>query len=432
MNAGKTLYKDIADQKGPLWFLFMMLLDKIPIKTTTTIWITEVIMIGLFSVLQYKIINIKLKNKQKSQIYAFLTTTLYVFSFPLWFAGGVCIEEYSVVLLSLQLYTVLKNESKALDKTDCILLGITSSIMFLTKYTSLIPTVILAITVIISYIKTKKPAKAYINTILYFIIGFMPLVLLCIAYLVNNGTLSDCIQIYFYDNIFSYKTPILLRLIAQVRAAGLILITMIVPTIFAPYDKNKPKDKMLTQALISFLLISISGAGYVTYYIVLYAYLGSTLTVMNEMKKKEKIYTYAILSGFVLLTIFSCADNINHKKVAQTEAAEIIKQYDDQSINTILSIDMGIYYALDTIPEYKYPYCLASLTSENTESQLSCVENKETNFIVSYENIEEYSETNIPRYEWFYGADTSGYELIYTAKEQDGYNTDLYLYKRID
>lgn len=432
MNAGKTLYKDIADQKGPLWFLFMMLLDKIPIKTTITIWITEIIAICLFSILQYKLIDTRLKDKQKSQTCALLATLLYTFSFPLYYVGGVCIEEYNMILLSAQIYIVVKNENNEMRKIDYILLGITSSAMFLTKYTSLIPTIVLAATVIIRYIKTKKKIKTYVTAIIYFIIGLIPLILLCFIYLLKNEALTDCIQVYFHDNIVSYKLHIDTRIAACLMIGAFTISTMVAPMMFTPPKKGKLKGTMIIQTMVSLLLIFLSGAGFMTYYMVLYAFLGLNIFIISNLRRRNKILTLIVFAIPIIIAMASCTYYTNYDKVAQTEAAEIIKQYDDQSINTILAIDTGIYYALDTIPEYKYPYCLESGTNENIQSQINCVKNKETNFLVSNKNLENFSKNRKPRKEWFYGIDMSGYKLIYTAEIRNGYNTTLYLYKRID
>lgn len=194
MAHGTTLYSDLFDHKGPIIFIINML-GQLFIDGTFGVWLTELFLIIISSIMIYKIAERHIGNTLSlsvPMIYIWVTTTL--------FNGGNYTEEYSNFFCVTSLYIFDKwNRDKKLTAKMSYLLGLCFTLVFFMRPNNV--ALIVAIILFIGIYMLKKDRAAIRSTFIFGSLGIVTVTLPLMIYHIFTGTLYDMFYATILHNI---------------------------------------------------------------------------------------------------------------------------------------------------------------------------------------------------------------------------------------
>ena len=199
---GKVPYRDLMDHKGLLLHLIYGIGSLISFRSFFGVYVLELIAGFIFLLYSYKAL---LLFTDRKILYYVPLLALGVYS--AWsFEQGASAEEFCLPFLSMGLSIGLKSEkSGSLTGKDAFLLGFLASCVFWIKYTIVGLFMGLPLYYLFFYVRNKDYA-GLLRSVVFFLIGLIPLSLGVVSYFVFNHALADMWTVYFYDNIFHYGT----------------------------------------------------------------------------------------------------------------------------------------------------------------------------------------------------------------------------------
>ena len=458
---GRVPYRDLYEQKGPI-FLFMYALCALISRTSFTgLWIFECLAASVFAVFSWKTVKLFVDPP------VFVTGIVPVYMSLIYTVGmfnyGGSTEEFCFPLLSIALYIALKTirdgGDTLPDTKEALVCGVITSILFWTKYTFLGFMAGFILLLIIKSIKHKN-GKELGKDILFFLIGFAAVSLPVFVYFGVNGAMSSLWESYFYNNIFNYYTSttykgifasaivrFLLFPIIGVFASckmfhdyAFIMILSFAGVVF--FEKKYRKNVLLFFLVTFFFSIKLifSRSTFIYYYgyILSFFFVFALILVVRGIKflidyKPERYKVIQILSVmcFSVLTvnlIMMCKNTyligVKKEDLAQYKFAEIINQTEDAKIITYDIIDGGFYLASGVSPSNRYFTYMNFIENneEAIEEQDRLIEEGYFDYIVAYAD----------------NYDFDNYELIYTSENgYSDYTKELFLvgyalYQRVD
>ena len=457
---GQVPYRDLYEQKGPI-FLFMYALSALISRTSFTgLWIFEVIAAFVFAVFSWKTVKLFVDPPVFAvgvvPVYMSAVYTIGMFNF-----GG-STEEFCFPLLSVALYIALKmirNDGNLPDTKEALVCGVITSILFWTKYTFLGFMAGFILILIIKPLMSKK-VKELGKDILFFLIGFAVTSVPVFIYFGVNGAMSSLWESYFYNNIFNYYASTeytgiyayavvrffmfpVLGLITSFRMfhdyAALMLLSLLGVICFEKkYRKNVLIMVLITMFVSLKFIFSRSIFIYYYGYILSFYFVFALILVVRGIKfltdfKKDryKLIQWMSVIVFTVLTanlIFMCKNTyligVKKEDLSQYKFAQIINQTEDPKIITYDIIDGGFYLASGVSPCNRYFTYMNFIENneEAVEEQDRLVEEGYFDYIITY-----YDEYNWDNYELI-----SQSEENYCDYTKEFYIVSYCIYQRID
>lgn len=415
MHAGKRIYTDIYDQKGPLLYYIYYVLTAFE-NCYFAEYVLEVVCYGLF--LFFAAQCAALYAKRAWTPYAVVLALAAVVPASNVFSLGGSVEELCLFMMMHPLYATLRaiRQKTFLTGKQAFLFGVYAGIILWIKYTMLGFYAGLALFIAAWFLQARRYA-ALGRVIGCFLAGLAVVSALTVSYFVYHGTLGDLWTAYFYNNIFIYsdaaesdgsriffvlksgmkntltfarKNPVLAALLALGVADCLTFRT----------DR-----KTMNFAEIFAVLLPMAGVAFFTLFLgKSYDYYGLPLAVfapfgvMLALKPAERLRLRLrpAVAGVLSAVLFAGALAADVRLSQSTELllksrdemtqyrfAKIINQVEDATLLNYGFQDGGFYYAAGIVPENRFYMIMNIPLDEMYEEQVASVEEGWTDFVVT-------------------------------------------------
>lgn len=417
---GLVCYRDIFDQKGPIWYFLYTIAYLLDSNGYWGIFLIEIISFTFFLYFTYKMM--KLYGGEKffyfvAPILAFCTMGNGSF----WQGGQA--EELIFPLLAYLLYSLLRYfkedyPEKPMDYKTLLINGICSGLVFWSKFTLIVPWFIFMAGVFIIMISRRQIKEAFISCFVFLGGTFIPTIFVLI-YFIANGAVGDLVEVYFMENIFGYSPTVqsdestLVTLWNNVKLGieriGPSMVLALFGGLGLLFAKKRYlpdwRTKIIFPVMFLASVLGIYGGGTAYMYypgaLIPYASLGAAVLgdVMKEgwqyipeKAKPKTIFTVAVVASMIISFASTFDGNRNdvllfEKKedTVQYRFAQIINQVPDSTMINYGFLDHGFYLAADKLPVNKY-FARINLKyeayPEMYEAQRDVVKNGEVDFVV--------------------------------------------------
>ena len=436
MLRGIVPYRNLYEQKGPLFLMLYAVSALISRKSFLGIWIFECISACFFSIMTWKTVKLCVKDLPRMAIGLVPVYVSAVFTIGMFNFGGNT-EEFGISLLSMVMYIavkmILKGKYEIPDRKEALICGITASVLFWSKYT-LIGFIAAFILVIIYRAVRGKEFRKLGSDILFFLIGFLSVTLVVFIYFIANHALDSLWEVYFYNNIFKYYTDVeymgifgnplfkffvvpFLCLADSCRVNPdycLYLILSLAGAFFFP----KPYRKQVIPFFLFTFIVSMKFVFTKNTYLYYYGYILAVFFVFalilicrgyafivkleSHREKLVKWLSVFVMSVLMINLLYMCKNTylLKEKKEELTvyEFGKIINETSDPKILTFDIIDGGFYLAADVSPCNRYFTYMNFIENnhEATEEQDRLISEGYFDYIITYSDV----------YDW------EGYEMI--------------------
>ena len=380
LAAGKILYKDLFDHKGPLLHFLNVPFSVFNHQSYLGVYILEVIFCFFWLVLALKILSLYVRLERTCFI-AVLPLAMLTYSVNAFHYGG-STEEYALPLLTLGLYIGLKmiREDRLPKISEAFIAGVASGCLFWMKYTLTGFYIGFILFVIYRCIRSRK-GLAVLKLSGMFIAGFAAVTLPVLSYFWITDSMSYLYEAYFYFNIFVYsgdsvsvagRIPYaLILMFIQLGRNRILAISIAVGLISVFARKNKDEIVFVILSFITTFLCLYSGEKPMFYYcfgLACFAVLGWTGLVplirntMKRIKVRPRKILIACLASIAFCTAaFAASDSSliifrDREKYPQYIFARQILDSGDQTVLNFKCLDSGIYNATDTVPDFRFFY----------------------------------------------------------------------------
>ena len=439
MTQGKVPYRDLIDHKGPVILIIHALGALISSKTFTGVWLFEWLSCFGTMLLGIKIHNLLSgKSDLLSRIlFVPLTVSLY-FTFS--FLYGDNAEAFCVPLVLFGLYIGIKSFlTKQLTSKDIYLTGIAIGLIFWMKFT-LCGAFVGMFLFFVGYSIKKKYFELIFKTVFMLLAGLITVTIPILIYFAVNGSVDYLLQVYIFNNIFSYNLnsesgSLLSSLIMPLNMLGYYMgknYFMLILTSIALIYFNRKNRLLFLFVLSSFttcFVFAFVGSKSYTYYafiITAFAVTGWSGVILlfryllNNIKIKIPHIAVVILSSILLITatVTECPNwEILWLKLEDSpvyEISQIIQQSQDPTLICYGFQDRGFYTYNDIVPDVPY-FTLMNMNADITlGEQERYIQEGQYEFIIT---------ENEPH-------DFEGYELVFTDPNE-GEGLTYYLYQRV-
>lgn len=382
MLEGKLPYRDMFDHKGPLVYVLYAFANLISRDSFIGVYFIEIFFAFLFLVNVYKICE-KYKSKNSFLLTAITAIITYT-SITIWTGGG-AVEEYFLSFLSYAVLLAVRN--KVPTGNEFFLIGITSGIIFWSKYSVLFFYVVWMFYVIWPLFKEKNWKNIFYA---FFKVSqgviAVSLVVLCFSNWL--GITRDMFDVYFIKNIRDYDNNstrlgnLFGGILSFISYDSRIILLLLFACIFT-YKKREFWFVLI--AIITWLLSLHMRMSFCYYDLVFVVFIPLGLLLIN-FKDIFNLKNWIILglSGLLCIILTPNKYMLEYKKedLPQYKFAEIIKQSDDQSLLNYFFLDGGFYMALDQVPDNKYFYWSNLPLAEKREEQHGMVNEGTVEWVV--------------------------------------------------
>lgn len=386
---GLVCYRDIFDQKGPIWYFLYAIAYLLDRNGYYGIFLIEVIAFSFFLYFTYKMM--KLYGGERFFIFVAPILAFCAMGNPSFWQGGQA-EELIFPLLGYLLYSLLRYfkedyPEKPMDYRTLLFNGICSGLVFWSKFTLIMPWFIFMAGLFVILVSRRHVKDAFKSCLVFLGGTFIPTVPVLLYFAFNSAT-ADLIQVYFIENIFGYSPTVqsdestLTTLWKNVETGIERIGPSAVLALFGAAGMLFMKKRYLPDwgtklifpimFLASVLGIYGGGTAYMYYpgALIPYASLGAVVLgdVMNEgwkcipQKAKPKaIFAAAVAASMIISFAASFDSNRNihllfEKKedTVQYRFAEIIDSVPGSTMINYGFLDHGFYMAADKLPVNKY------------------------------------------------------------------------------
>lgn len=400
---GKALYKDLFEQKGPLFYLIYGIGYLINTHNLFGAYFMEGIAASVTFIFAYKIANMYLSKNWS--LLAVLLLPIFIYNGKFMLYGGSC-EEFMTAFIMMSFYFFMKIFHEN-NKNPMYMFanGLLGGIILLMKFNITIFFVGLGACVYIMNIK-EKDYELLLRNLLYTVIGALTIIVPVGIWLISSDSLSGFIEVVNFNRLYSPFTFDVNGMHTAIRNMinswydNWFCSTVIIFGIFSfLFIKDFTKKLGGIGLLASFLFISFGAymnsslfyyymveCGFVIFGIISFLYLFEKYHVKI---KKELLPVFAVLS-----VVISVHYNGNFKEMKPFIEYVSVQDYfamimHGQSDNpTLLNygfLDGGFYTAADIVPNIRFfqkQNISDSVYPLNHEIQVKAIENKEVEFVV--------------------------------------------------
>ena len=411
MLHGKVLYVDLIDHRGFYSYVLFAGSYILVHKSFLGLFIFECISFFVFLFVIHKCIKLY-TDRDCYFIYPLIS---FVLVSATGFVQGGSSEEFALPFIAYSIYLTLKLiKNRSLSLMEVLLAGISSGILFWTKFNLCASFVVWIIAVIATDLKEKKIKKLLSDALIYAagcIASSMP----CLIYFIANSSLYESLDKYIISNVFAYNNEVPASIAERIGSIftvmgdyylhkgnlilSFLLIAGIVCFMLLPKKKVSAVEKLLS--VVFFVMINlavfISGHahnyyGFVSSACVLFAAIAVSILLEKIWNEKSKVVpvllsVISLIIGIILAIRIS--DNIGMIKIKrmdipQYKYAEIIEDYEDKSLMNYKILDAGVDTILGTDPAIK-EYCVTNLNYVDIVlKQVDYIEQGKTNFVIAW------------------------------------------------
>ena len=194
MDKGYMPYKDSFDHKGPLLFIINYL--GLKISYYRGVWLFEMIFMTITLYMMYKIA--RLRTKISSSLLVVLTAMSLLFGY---FEGGNFTEEYAMLFIAIGIYIFLDYLLNGqISRLRIAISGFSMGAICMLRPNMIAVWIVLCAAIFFRKI-WEREWKQLGQFVLWFIIGFLLIVLPIVIWLAANGALQACIEDYILFNM---------------------------------------------------------------------------------------------------------------------------------------------------------------------------------------------------------------------------------------
>lgn len=373
MTAGKVLYVDIFDHKGPVLFFIEALGYLLGGKIA--IFIIECIL-GIVTItsLYYtcKLIYSKKNSFNLFSVSAVLLSGFAVFFYT--FTGGNLSEEYSLPFITVSLYFMTKYALNTENSSEhpvwyAFLYGIAIAAVFFIRLNNAV-TICAGVLVIFLYLLYKKQFKNLLLNLLFGFLGVAVVTLPIVIYFAYKGALYDMIYATFLYNFKYTNASGSVSIFDRLPEYAVLYLPMIISFVLflCNFIKNKFRLQLIDWIVAVSLLVNTASlilanqyAHYFTVFVPLYIFV--ICLYWDFSLKNVKTYLIAVCLAIYIFKVlqFSYA-NINGYYINKTSIEEyntisnslsIIPEKEKDSFIGY-NLNAGYYLYGDLLPCHKY------------------------------------------------------------------------------
>ena len=376
-------YVNLFDHKGPIIFFIDMIGFNL-FKNVSGIMVLQIISMFFTIVGLFKIIKLKIQSNKKSIV----ITLISICTLFLTYTEGNLTEEYCLPFIVFCLYLNLKffnekNDNLKHNYLYSLFYGISFSICFLTRITNAISICCGVFIIFIILLKNKQYKNIIINA-LFFLIGFLIMLLPFVIYFYLKDALYD----FLYGTIlynFKYQSntvhwwkeanPLkeLIRFLVYFFPTYALVIFSI---IYIYYRSNNYNYYFYVFLGVIETIFFLLGRVYPHYAMICLPNMAIMLTELNSLKVKEifQKIMYVILIMYFIISLFYMLyklknNYIDSLSVSPTAYETLIELIPDNEKDSFIgyNTNANIYLWFDLKPAYKH-FILQEFQSQNDEN----------------------------------------------------------------
>ncbi len=414
MLAGKELYADIFDHKGPVLFFLHEWAAMLSRSSFVGIYIVETVCCYAFLLYSAKTMRIF----SSTSLVLPLTVLLGILTYASDFMGyGDSVEEFSLPILAHSLYLMLRfmRDGKAPSRWHSVAMGIGVGLLFWMKFNLLF--FYMGGLVAVFYIAWKRERLSdFWRVVLWAFTGFMAVTLCTLAYFLVHGTLDALWEAYFMVNIFHYhgvgtngEPPYWWFKLVKLGIWAVLMI----PVIFLPVEKE---EKWLLFGTYGVLVLSFATLTVQFYYfLTLFPFFPLLINYIRDVKPSMRTYIIMCILGILSVsTNWNLVTLLNGTfPTSVLEMAGIVNanQTEDSEVLTFSSYDTGIYQHTRHLPPNRNYFLSSILDPEIKAEQAAWVASGKVRYLVrevgAVNTCHEYYDVPVP----------SNYRLVYENEE---------------
>ncbi|MBR5387453.1 MAG: glycosyltransferase family 39 protein [Clostridiales bacterium] len=456
---GMVPYRDVYEQKGPIWFFIQALCALISDNSFIGVYILETVMCSLFIIFSWKITKLFISiEEHEYYVLGVMILSGIIYSSNMFHLGG-STEEFAFPLLAIVMYIALKAliQDKTLPSVkEALIVGLITGSLFWIKFT-LCAFIVGFVFFFFVYAITIKKNRELLRLICTFLIGFIIVTIPILIYYGINSAINDLINVYFIDNIVVHSginttgNDYLLTLIHKLKLftvgfgilykpnIALLFLILISVILFSIYKKRITVYLLLSYSITHLVCFMKDGVIIFYYGFPLVVFSALTLIpitlalkIVNERLKAKTTIASTVLISAVIVCFVSCILNSKnttllgkpYEETPQYIFSQEITKTDNPRILTYDVMDSGFLTASGALPSNRF-YCSLIILNHLPEAQQErdhLIEDGYFDYIVAYRND----------YEW------NNYEVISSAEyaipypSGNTYSQVYYLYKRDD
>ena len=373
MLSGIMPYRDLFDQKGPIIFMLHAIGALISYKSFFGVYILQLVNCFFYLLFVYKT-NALLFNKNNYLNTLMLGVLTYT---SLAYSTGDSVEEFSLAIIMYAIYVAVKNciNNSVPSKTEFILIGVTSGIIFWMKYTIIGFYIGWILIPAIKEIKSGNIRRLLIN-IGFIVLGVFITTGIIFALFIYNGCFLNMLSSYFLANMSGYSNGLgILGCIYNIFFHGLIsilennavlFIFCILGLCMLP-DINGLKPSVISMFLCMIFTIYFGGR-YMAYYCLIlspFALFGIS-SLMNWLCEKANAavsgrmvsLVYIVLIVLVFVFCNNSTENLNrpYEDYLQYNVNKTIESanIDNPTILYYGMLEKGFHNFTGDLPNVKY------------------------------------------------------------------------------
>lgn len=337
ISRGYMPYRDSFDHKGPLTYLVNLL--GMQIDSYCGVWVIEFIAICVTFAGIYKISRLRCERIISCVCVLVSGALLYDY-----FEGGNMVEEYAMPFIAVSLYIFLDYFlNRKINRLRLALCGGCMGAVLMLRPNMISVWIVFAVAVLIDCIKRKRAADLG-NFILFFLTGFIIVVVPMLIWLAVNGCFGAFVENYIQFNMV-YSAA---KGQGDKWNAGFYFInkTLIIFSLLIVAYLCTIKDKFLhgtylVYLLVTLLLISMSGMPYAHYGMILVPAVAFPVAALFELAASEKnnktltLFMILYFAGVMALPKWSVT------------AGDLMNKYADRSVDHHSDMVKGVCELID-------------------------------------------------------------------------------------
>ncbi|MBE5957932.1 MAG: hypothetical protein E7254_03600 [Lachnospiraceae bacterium] len=386
------MYRDIFDHKGPYVYFVFSVIYLISHTSFLGLYFTEIIANFIFLYYSYKTIKF-FENDTVVLVFPILS---FVICGSLSFSCGGSVEELCLPFFAYANYVGIKalNNNEDIHFREWFIIGVTSGIVFWSKFSLIGYYLAFGIFFMYIYIKNKKYDVLF-KSILYLVLGIITASVPVLIYFIMNHSLNYLFEVYFYDNLFLYtvkstgnKAYLLfynlldaLKFCVSFFSRGIFFVLC---GIIYMFNKNRKVFVFLLSTLLTSYFVIYMGGRSIVYYAmffsiyILYGLVPLFVFIEQWINRKITINYYRIfilLGGYIISGIVMFFNNSNTymlkysiKDYPQYVFDKYISKVDNPSLLVYGFLDDGFYTYSDITPTCRF-FCGNNLPLEELSQE---------------------------------------------------------------
>ncbi len=443
--AGRVMYRDLYEHKGPLIYMLHALCALISPSGFLGVFFMEIAAVGLFLMAVYKLLTLYGAGQSA---WALLPLAAALSLSSVSFRTGDSAEELCLPVLAWALYFLLRwlklRAPQRMPASALLLSGVACGFVLWMKFTMLGFFAAWILGLMLYHFLRRQPRSAFAS-LGWFLCGIGIATLPWFVYFAANGALYDWYKVYVYDNLFLYANTEPLTLWQRIRLMfatawdfltanpGFTLPTALGYIWFLAGRKQTAAEKLFVFALALLLGVGvfIGGKPYVYYGFIFAAfaalYLLPACPALDRALARKPVLSVLVAGTLTLFSLFFCyAASPNTKdllkpreETMQYRFAAVIGQVPGATMLNYFFMDSGFYTAAGVTPTVKYFHYTNVPLPEMLQEQDRYIAQGVTDFVVTRGRQPDTI--------------TDRYTLVATEPATEGlwYDT-VYLYERSD